>query len=57
MIYKDGKEISGIFVSGKVITAVYKGGVLVWEAVNSCFGKGFWIGEKPWSNEDAWKNN
>lgn len=57
MIYKDGKEISGIFVSSKVITAVYKGGVLVWEAIKSCFGKGFWIGEKPWSNEDAWKNN
>lgn len=56
MIYKDRKEISGIFVSGKVITAVYKGAVLVWEAINSCFGNGFWVNVKPWSNKDGWRN-
>lgn len=55
MIYKDRKEISGIFVSGKVITAVYKGAVLVWEAINSCFGAGYWRGDKPWIGKDAWK--
>jgi len=56
MIYKNGKEITAIFIVGRTISAVYKGTVLVWEAINSCFGKGFWINEKSWSNEDGWKN-
>lgn len=56
MIYKDGKDITGVYVAGRVITAVYKGAVLVWEAINSCFGKGFWNNEKPWINEEGWKN-
>lgn len=56
MIYKDGKQVSGIYFSGKVITAVYHGVIQVWEAVKSCFGKGFWVNRKPWKNSDAWKN-
>lgn len=56
MIYKNGKQISGIYIAGKIVTAVYKGSVLVWEAVRSCFGKGFWVNEKPWKNDNSWKN-
>lgn len=48
--------MSGIYFSGKVITAVHYGAKLVWEAVKSCFGKGFWVNRKPWRNSDAWKN-
>lgn len=55
-IYKGGKEVAQIFRGGKAIAAVYNGARLVWEAVNSCFGKGFWIGSKPWNNKDGWKN-
>ena len=40
MIYKDGKEISGIYYAGKIITAVYAGVLLVWQAVRSCYGSG-----------------
>ena len=57
MIYQDNHNVSGVFAAGKSIKAIYKGSLLLWEAIESCFGKGFWIGEKPWSNEDAWKNN
>lgn len=28
----------------------------LWEAINSCFGSGYWIDEKPWSDDDAWKD-
>ena len=56
MIYKNGKEVTGIHKGGHVITIVYKGTVLVWEAVRSCFGKGLWVNDKPWSNKDGWKN-
>lgn len=56
MIYNNGKEITAIYRGGKTINAVYKGTQLVWQAVRSCFGKGFWNNVKPWSNQDGWKN-
>ena len=37
------------------ITTVYKGVKLVWQAVNSCFGAGFWRNDKPWSGTDGWR--
>lgn len=57
MIYKDGKEIVSVFKDNKAISVIYKGTLMVWEAIRSCFGKGFWINRYGWSNEDGWKNN
>ena len=57
MIFNDGKEVTGIFHGGKTGTALYKGSILVWEAVKSCFGRGMWVNEKGWVNEDGWRNN
>lgn len=54
--FKD-KEFSAVYYGTKIITAIYKGAVLVWEAIRSCFGKGFWVNSAPWKNEDGWKNN
>ena len=56
MIYKDGKEVTGVYFGGKVITAVYAGARLVWEVIRSCFGKGYWAEERPWIDEDGWKD-
>lgn len=56
MLYKTGKEITSIFRGNKAIASIYKGTTLLWEAINSCFGKGFWVNLKPWSNIDGWKN-
>lgn len=56
MIHKENKEISAIYYAGKAISVVYKGSRLVWEAIKSCFGKGYWINDKPWKNKDSWKN-
>ena len=57
MIYKNEKETVGVFKGSIPITAVYKGSKLVWQAVRSCFGAGFWVNTKPWLNNEAWKNN
>ena len=61
MIYKDGKNVTGVhcFVDGteRNITAIYRGDRLVWLAVRSCYGRGYWINDKPWINTDPWKNN
>lgn len=27
------------------------------EIVNSCFGAGYWVNEKPWLNNEGWNNN
>ena len=27
------------------------------EIVNSCFGAGYWVNEKPWLNDEGWNNN
>lgn len=56
-IFIKDKEITSVFFGSKPVSAIYHGGVKVWEAVKSCFGKGFWEEEYPWSDEDAWKNN
>lgn len=57
MIYNNGHELVNRFLNGKAATAVYKGAVLVWEAIRSCFGKGYWIPERPWIEKDIWKNS
>lgn len=56
MIYKDDKEVTSIHKGGHIITAVYKGSKLVWQAIRSCFGSGFWVNVKPWLNNEGWKN-
>lgn len=56
MITKDNNDTSAITARGNVIQMVMHGTDLVWQAVRSCFGKGWWINDKPWSNEDGWKN-
>lgn len=66
MIYTKGdrKKVTGIYVSDgespqtmRAIQAVYKGDRLVWTLTRSCYGRGYWIQEKPWVDNDLWKNN
>ena len=56
-IYVNGKEITQIYTHNKVITAIYAGALLVWEAVKSCFGSGMWIPAKPWVRKEGWRRN
>lgn len=55
-IFIGGKEITAVTAFGKVITAIYAGGKLVWQTVRSCFGAGHWRNDKPWLNDEAWRN-
>ena len=57
MLRKGYKEITALYVGKRAITAVYAGSRLVWSAISSCFGSGFWRGDKPWSRTDGWKRN
>ena len=49
------KRVEGGFI-GVPITVVYRYGKIIWQAITSCFGRGFWINDKPWVNSDGWKN-
>lgn len=73
MIYRNGKLITEVhqnikeFIDQiqqlvqKDIGAIYKGSKLVWvtvyNAIKSCYGSGTWIQDKPWLDNDFWKNN
>lgn len=60
MINVGRKEISRVETEGKSITKIYAfvGDKLklIWEAIRSCFGSGWWISKRPWINNNAWKN-
>lgn len=73
MIYRNGKLITEVHqnirqlidqvsqLTEQSIGAIYKGSQLVWvtvyNAIKSCFGSGTWIQDKPWLDNDFWKNN
>lgn len=56
MIYRKGKELTERYHGSRAIAAIYKGTRLLWEAAKSCFGRGVWIEDKTWSDEDKWLN-
>lgn len=56
MGFKNNTELVGIFKNKIPIQAIYHFGVVIWQAVRSCFGSGVWVNEKPWINDEAWKN-
>lgn len=55
MITKNHLTMQARYYGTKTISAVYYGAKLVWEAIRSCFGKGYWIEGKPWVDSDPWK--
>lgn len=59
-IIRKKKEIISIHRHGNTVIEVRKfingSWRSVWQYVRSCFGRGFWVNDKPWSNKDYWKN-
>ena len=56
MIIRNGKQVEEIFHGTLPLTEVYHRKYLIWQAARSCFGSGYWINDRPWLNEDAWRN-
>lgn len=48
--------IQRIRINNKEVSTIFLGKNKIFEAIKSCFGKGYWINEKPWKNDDGWKN-
>lgn len=56
MYWEKTKEFQALYVGNKIISVVYQGAAIIWQAIKSCFGKGIWINSAPWVNTDGWKN-
>lgn len=56
MIRLGQNDISSAHIGGRVVSAIYLGTSLVWQAVRSCFGSGWWINTSPWRADEGWKD-
>lgn len=56
MIKIGNKNITAVLTENKAISIIISGGIVLWEAIRSVFGNGYWVNEKPWSNTEGWKN-
>jgi hypothetical protein len=52
----NGGTISMVYYKDLALTAIYRGSVVIWEGIRSCFGGGAWLNAKAWINSDCWKN-
>lgn len=61
MIVRNKKEITAIHRNGrntmKIMRFINGAWRSVWQAIQSCFGSGFWANLKPWFNREGWKND
>ena len=63
MIYRGGIEQTGLktpknetLKRGLTVQAIYHKGIILYQAIRSCFGSGIWVNAKPWLNGEAYKN-
>ena len=56
MLNLGGHDVKLLYLGSKSVKAIYKGPILVWSSIRSCFGNGYWASDKPWDNEDKWVN-
>ena len=56
-IRKSNQELIGVSKGQIIMSYVYKGTLLIWALIKSCFGNGYWVNTMPWSNVDVWRNN
>lgn len=56
MIKINNKDITDVYCNNKKISVIYKSGKIIWQAIRSCLGSGFWVNEKGWINDEGWKN-
>ena len=52
---KIGRNQFRMAIGRQLIKEVSLGLKSVWQAIRSCFGAGYWRGDKPWRGDDAWK--
>lgn len=56
MLFHGKKEIVELYRGRLPIIELYLGKFLIWQGLRSCFGSGYWINNRPWLNDEVWKN-
>ena len=60
MIIRQGKETTAIHRKGRstmeIMRFINGAWRSVWQAIQSCFGRGFWTNIKSWRNDNGWRN-
>lgn len=61
MIYINSRPVSVIAakdasMDARMIALVVMEGRIVWQIIRSCFGQGYWIEDRPWLDDDTWKD-
>ena len=56
MMWRNGKGMETQMKSGSMVETMWRNGKIIWQGIRSCFGGGLWLNNKPWLNDDAWKN-
>ena len=57
MLWIDGLEIGQQYIEGGVVEYMWYNGDLIYQGVRSCYGKGYWRPQKPWLDNEKWKDN
>ena len=55
-LYVNNNQVTTIYKGRKTISAVYQGAKLIWQYIKSCYGRGYWLNNKSWSDKDGWAN-
>lgn len=56
MLWKGSENVEKYFIGSKAVSSIWLGSKLIWTAISSCFGAGFWNNLLKWDNNDGWKN-
>lgn len=56
MLIRNKKEIIEINRGKTQVVEIYRGKFLIYQIIRSCYGKGYWINDAPFLNDDAWVN-
>ena len=54
--YWNNRKIISRYIGKTIIKASYRGLLLIWKMVESCFGAGYWDNKSAWNNNDGWSN-
>lgn len=60
MLRLNGKKVSLLWIGAKRVSILWAATRLqalkIYEGIRSCYGSGRWLPDKPWLNDDKWKN-
>ncbi len=57
MLMRNGEIAEQLMMNGELIESMWFNGELIYQGLRSCYGKGYWRPNKPWLDNEKWKDN